>query len=192
MQFESTPGKAALAVMEHEVDKLLKGSGVSLGWRLARQNRGNEAFTTLVLLKFKGDCRAEPSGIKGDFGSLGETRALGATKVAHGRVLPYTEVECDQIREALSYLGAGTDRQTWQKALGLAMGRVVAHELYHILAHTTAHAAQGLARATHSMEDLISPKDLDFQDDDARRIGEGVKTTEKDGANDPFAPPTTE
>ncbi len=110
----------------------------------------------------------------GDFGSLGESHALGFTKVVHGRVLPYTEVECDRVREALSYLVPGADRRACQKAMGVALGRVVAHALYHVLARTTAHAADGLAKASHSLEELVSPKELDFRTEDSRAIGQGV------------------
>ena len=43
-----------------------------------------------------------------------------------------------------------------QKAFGLALGRVVAHELYHFLADKTRHAAAGLAGASHDWLDLVS------------------------------------
>ncbi len=175
MEFESKPGAAALETMEREVGVLLKPSGITLDWRLARENRGNKSFAGLVLLKFKGSCRAEPATRPvNDFGSLGETRTLGATKVTHGHVLPYTEVLCDEVREALSYLGPGADRHDRQKALGIALARVVAHELYHVLARSTSHAAEGLAKATQSLEDLVSPKGLDFRAEDSRAIGRGV------------------
>jgi hypothetical protein len=176
MQFDSKPTPAALQTMIGEADKLLKGAGISLDWRLAKENRGNEAFSKLVMLRFKGACRADrfPSP-ETDFGTLGETRALGFTKVARGgKVLPYTEVECDEIRQALAYLDPTVGEKERQKALGRAMGRVVAHELYHILAHTTKHAAQGLAKATQSLQDLVARPDLGFRAEDSRAIGQGV------------------
>ncbi len=176
MEFESTPVAASLEAMEHDVGALLQASGVTLDWRFVKQNQGTESFAGLVLLKFKGTCRAESAVQPAtDFGSLGETRPLGTTKVSHGHVLPYTEVQCDQVREALSYLAPGADRKTRQNAYTRALARVVAHELYHVLARTTGHAAAGLAKASHSLEDLVSPKSLDFRDEDSRAIERGVE-----------------
>src|SRR5262249_4569893 len=51
------------------------------------------------------------------------------------------------VRRALSYLAPAATAEQRQKALGLAMGRVVAHELYHVLAHTTEHTQRGLTQA---------------------------------------------
>jgi len=96
-----------------------------------------------------------------DFGTAGESQELGATEVAEGRVMPFAEVRCDQIPEALAYLQPGADQK---RAMGLALGRVVAHELYHMLARTTAHAGQGLAKASQSLEDLVSEREMVFGD----------------------------
>jgi hypothetical protein len=175
MDFESTPTTLSVEVMKSEAAKILQASGVSLDWRFARENRGKEAFASLVVLKFRGACRADSHlEAHNDFGSAGETRELGVTKVENGRVLPYSEVGCNEIREALNYLPwAGTKER--QKALGLALGRVVAHELYHILAHTTGHAARGLAKASHSLEELVSARDIHFQEADSLAIAQALR-----------------
>jgi hypothetical protein len=163
MDFESTPGRESVGAMEHEVDDLLKSSGVSLAWRLTKDNRGDQPFAGLVILKFKGTCRSEGTyPASNPFGSIGSVETLGSTKVNHGHVLPYTEVECDQVRKALAYLAPGTGQHERQLALGVAMGRVVAHELYHILGSTTVHAGKGIAQATHSLQDLVSPRRMSF------------------------------
>jgi hypothetical protein len=66
--------------------------------------------------------------------------------VNHGEVMPYAEIQCDQIRTGLAGVRLGPSQKDRQRALGLALGRVVAHELYHVLAKTTAHAEHGLAK----------------------------------------------
>ena len=182
---DSAPGDAPLEIMKDEVDKLLNPSGVKLNWHLAKENRGNQAFSGLVVLKFRGKCRVEgwnsPVGMptRPDFGSPGEVTTLGFTRVSGGKVLPYSEVECDEIKKALAYLPAGTGKKEKQRALGLAMGRVVAHELYHVLASTTAHAARGLAEATESLDDLISPAPLGFDVWDSQAIGQAFAAAKK-------------
>ena len=175
LDFDFRPGNSSVEIMKKEVDDLLKPSGIHLDWRLTGDNSGKETFSGVVVVKFKGRCRAESwNQSASDFGSVGETVRLGATEVKDGRVLPFTEVECDQVRKALDYVHPGGDRQ---KALGLAMGRVVAHELYHILAHTTGHATEGLAKATRSLRDLITPWGPGFREKDTEAMRKGFHPT---------------
>lgn len=171
MQFDSLPGAAAVAAIEHEADELLKPSGIAIDWRYLRDNRGDQSFAGLVVIKFKGSCKAGwvPAGT-GDFGSIGETYTLAFTRVSSGRVLPFSEVECDQVRGALRFLRPGAGLKERQLALGRALGRVVAHELYHIFARTTAHAARGLAQPAQSLDDLISLDGPKFQDEEPRAM----------------------
>jgi hypothetical protein len=158
LDFDSAPNPFSLEIMKKEVDALLRPAGVLLDWRLAAENRGDASFADLVLLKFKGKCKAEAwSNPK-----PGRSWTLGATKVAEGRVLPFSEVKCDAVKQALSYLRPEANARERQKALGLAMGRVVAHELYHVLAQTTAHAARGLAQAAESLQDLVAARPAFF------------------------------
>ncbi|HEY1241924.1 MAG TPA: hypothetical protein VGF16_15280 [Bryobacteraceae bacterium] len=171
MDFDAAPGDAALQTMETEVSRLLRPAGVSLDWRLAKENRGDESFAGLVVVKFKGSCRVERwSAPPEDFGTLGETRALGSTKVVNGRVLPFSEVECDQVRKALGYLDPAVGSTERQRVLGVALARVLAHELYHVLGRTTGHAARGLAKASQSLQDLVSAPVMEFQQSDFPKI----------------------
>jgi hypothetical protein len=155
LQFDSAPSRTSVEIMKKEVASLLRPSGVSLDWRMAAENRGDQSFANLVLLKFDGKCRVEAWSSPV---AANRTRTLGTTSVAGGRVLPFTEVRCDAVKQALSYLRPEASVMERQNALGLAMGRVVAHELYHVLANATAHAARGLAHAAESLEDLVSTR----------------------------------
>ena len=175
MIFDSTPGTNAVDLMKSEVDQLLQPAGLALDWRLASENHGNQPFDGLVVIQFKGSCKAESGPLAAnDFGTAGESHILGSTTVTNGRVMPYGEVQCDQIRKALAYLPPGADQKARQKALGVALGRVVAHELYHMLAKTTTHAGHGLAKASQSFEDLVSEREILFAEDDARAIHQAL------------------
>jgi hypothetical protein len=175
IDFDSVPASVPMDVMKHEVDKILKPSGVALDWRLTSQNHGDEVFAGLVVLKFKGKCKLEGWGDSGP-GLLpgGEERTLGTTRVMNGNVLPFTEVRCDEVKRALAYLRPEANQRERQKAFGLALGRVVAHELYHILAHTTSHAARGLAKASESLQDLVTMGNMGFRDEDSTAIRKGL------------------
>jgi hypothetical protein len=170
LDFDSVPGAAAVEVMKKEVDSLLKG--VSLNWRMVKENHGDEPFSGLVVLKFKGRCKAEPWAQQPN--PSGGSWTMGTTRVVNGQVLPFSEVRCDEVRRALAYLHPDASQRERQKALGLALGRVVAHELYHILAHTTAHAVRGLAKAAESMDDLISDLPMVFRAEDTAAIRRGL------------------
>jgi hypothetical protein len=172
LDFDSVPGNVPVAVMKKEVAALLKSSGVSLDWRMVGENTGAESFDGLVVLKFHGKCRVEAWQ---DGETTSATRALGETLVEDGHVLPFSEVKCDAVRQALGYLRPEANQGEKQKALGLAMGRVVAHELYHVLARTTTHAARGLAKAAESLQDLVSGTEISFRKEDADAIQLGVR-----------------
>jgi len=173
LDFDQVPGKVPVEVMKKEVDALLKASGITLDWRTAGGPNGGASFDDLVFFKFQGRCKADS-----DAAAIppGETRALGMTRVENGRVLPFSEVKCDAVRQALTYLRPEANQGERQRALGMAMGRVVAHELYHILARTTAHAARGLAHTVESLEDLVAIPEIPFRREDAEAMKEGVRS----------------
>jgi len=172
MIFDSTPGLASLDLMKSEVNQLFQPSGLSLDWRLAKDNHGDQSFAGLVVLKFRGSCQADGFQLPySGFGSAGESFTLGSTVVSHGRVLPYGEVQCDQIRKALAFLPPGSNQKDRQRALARALARVVAHELYHMLAATTTHAEHGITKASQSLQELVSDHEFRFREEDTRAIG---------------------
>lgn len=175
MQFDAAPGALQVDAMETEVDKLFQPSGLALIWRLASENRGGEVFSGLAMVRFKGTCSAEHWQNPAGRSLPGEIRPLGSTQVADGRVLPFSEVQCDEVRKALAFLRPGAGLMERQQALGRALGRVLAHELYHILANAKNHATRGLAKAVEPLPALISPKSVGFLDADWKAVAEGLK-----------------
>ena len=108
-----------------------------------------------------------------------EPVTLGDAKVENGKVLPFSEVRCDEVKKALSYLTPAASQEQRQVALGIAMARVVAHELYHILARTTSHAMKGLAKASEPLPDLISARKMTFDRHDSEAMRKGFETPPK-------------
>jgi hypothetical protein len=184
MEFEAVPGNSSVAVMQREVTDLLKPSGISVNWRMTKENNGDEPYQRLVVLKFNGSCRAEgrPSLPAAGMAFLPEPNQpvmLGDAKVEKGRVLPFSEVRCDEVRKALSYLEPTASQEQRQVALGMAMARVVAHELYHILARTTKHAMQGLAKASQPLPELVSKRKMVFERQDSEAIRKGFEAPQE-------------
>jgi hypothetical protein len=53
--------------------------------------------------------------------------------------------------------------------LGRALGRVLAHEVYHILAKTTGHGRAGVAKSALSGRQLIADR-IAFDEHDLRKL----------------------
>lgn len=173
LQFESEPSAVSFDEMKSEVAHLMDSTGLRVNWRFLKENRGRESFSDLLVVRFKGKCRAEFEPVHSDrYSPFGELVTLASTQVRDGRVLPFTEVECDQVRRTLGEEEIISEHQK-QSAFGKALGRVVAHELYHLLAQTTKHTHHGLAKATHDWREMGS-EGLRFQDEESGAMRQGV------------------
>jgi len=76
---------------------------------------------------------------------------LADTSIADGRILPFFRVDCTRV---IQMLGPHPE----SPVVGRALGRVIAHEIYHIVAHTAEHHDRGVAKAVFSIRDLTNPQ----------------------------------
>jgi hypothetical protein len=142
--------ETVLEAMKAEVDRLISPADLTLAWR-SGATRG-ESFQRLVAGRFLGSCVAEPTYAVGQ----GDLRRLAHTAVTDGRIQPFASVDCHALRKVLSNrLASGTPAQR-DELMGMAMGRVLAHELYHILVGTRDHSANGAAKACFGAADLMA------------------------------------
>ena len=113
--------------------------------------------SSLVVIHFKGLCNAQymPPSELGP--PVGIDTVLASTQTSHGQVLHFTAVNCTEVR---NYLAAETSRakkKERDELYGRALGRIVAHEMYHIFAATEKHSTDGVARAYFSRRNLVQP-----------------------------------
>jgi hypothetical protein len=111
-------------------------------------------------------------GIRPLFSELGPEAAggaLGSTKTANGRVLPFSEVECDRIRTSIAPLTIGYSPGEREALLGRSLGRVLAHELFHVFADTDKHGRDGVSKTTYTRKDLLT-EGFEFNAKDTKRI----------------------
>ena len=151
LDFDRDPSKSSIQTMQREVAAALDATGAQFSWLTLNSGKRTETFDELAILHFLGDCRmgklVEIPGV--------ELMTLGETEMVSGGVSAYSSVECDQIRTCISGLLGSACPRDRETAFGRALGRVVAHELYHILGKTTEHTRSGISKGAQTSFDLI-------------------------------------
>jgi hypothetical protein len=137
----------AIREMGHEASRILKESGVAFHWHIGTNAQVSNGL--LVVVKLRGECDmgASPAFLR--------PGPLGWAHEEDGTVLPFSELACDNIRGAVQSALLVGNQLRGNVLLGRAMGRVLAHELYHIVADTAEHG-RGVAQAALSPKDLTS------------------------------------
>ena len=152
LEFEKPPSDTAINAARNEASDIFRSVGITIAWRLMSENHGDEAFSQLALVTLTGKCACE-----GFMEPTFETMVLGETNVLNGEVQPFIKIRCDAIRQVLTSIEFSPNRRLDDAVLGRAIGRVLAHELYHVVLETTHHAASGLAKKFLTAEELESP-----------------------------------
>ncbi len=140
--------KVALREMGREASHILKESGVSLRWHLGVPAQSVSGM--LVVVKLVGHCEMDGSPAFLVPGPLGWAHEVDGT------VLPFSDLACDNLRGAVESAIADGNPLRGNVLLGRAMGRVLAHELYHIVADTSVHGHDGVAQAAFTARQLTS------------------------------------
>jgi hypothetical protein len=165
----SVDGKAspaAISELKSELNSIMKETGRKLDVRFRSQAAPAETFEDVVMVKLKGTCKMERL-----VQFMDERGPLAWTHSTDGVVLPFAEVSCDRIAKAVANAMWGGERKEADRLLGRALGRVLAHELYHILGKTHEHNEDGsLAKEAISAKQLISDKRITFDVRDLNRM----------------------
>jgi hypothetical protein len=153
LQFDTRHSESSVSEMQHELQSLMRDSGVELSWRRAGEISASDSFPSVVVVTFHGSC--EMNTLAPPLPS--EPVALGYSHVSGGDIIPFAAVDCDQVRSSLrsahAEFGPGGDA-----LLGRALGRVLAHELHHIIDRTRTHNQHGISRKSLSPRDLIADR----------------------------------
>jgi hypothetical protein len=149
-EFDREAPPEVLSALRSELDAIMEPAGYQFEWHALKEADGHTAYPELVVVSFKGDCQA--AGLSG----AAEPGALGWTHRSGGELLPFTSVDCDRIQRLMSRPLMSTDPRERNHTLGRAVGRVLAHELYHILGKTSGHGAGGVAKPYYSPRELTA------------------------------------
>lgn len=136
------------AVMRAEVQRLLAPAGLDVVWKTTAERKSGEEFELVAVASFDGSCSSPAPA------PAAASVSLADTSISDGRILPFFHVDCPRLLQMF-----GT--QVESSILGRALGRVIAHELYHIVGQTVEHHDNGVAKAVFSIRDLKNPR-FDF------------------------------
>ena len=147
--FEKKRSPDLMAEMEIELNRLLADPSIHVEWVDLRAAEGQSFSNRLVVVKFTGACESSNDAEQRFEG------ALGHTHVSDGEVLPFVEINCDKIWGFIKKEIRGCPGST-DHYFGVALGRVMAHELYHVIAATSKHARKGVAKPTLTAPELTT------------------------------------
>lgn len=168
MQFSEGFSPQALQEMQAEADRIVRKAGVRLAFR-HRAEAAEDSYNELIFFKMSGRCEMDAFPAM-----LDERGPLAFTFTTDGRILPFGEVKCDRLRESIKTAMSGSDYSQANQLLGRAMGRVLAHELYHMIAQTKGHGKGGVAKESLSAHQLIADK-LELADHDCWFLRSGSR-----------------
>ncbi len=160
--------KLAVREMNREAGRILKRSGVSLHTRIGPPQQAVRGL--LVVVKLVGHCDMDGTPAYLEPGPLGWAHEVD------GEIIPFSDLACDNLRGAVEAAIAEGNPIRANVLLGRAMGRVLAHELYHIVGDTAAHAREGVAQPALTPRELTTGE-LDLLPADLVAVEKGLNAT---------------
>ena len=131
--------------MRNELQKLLAPAGLEITWKNLSERKAGENFELVAVSSFEGSCAT------GEAPAMPTATALADTSISNAHILPFFRVACARV---LQMLGSHVE----PAVLGRALGRVMAHEIYHIVSQTKDHQETGVAKAVFSLADLTAAR----------------------------------
>jgi hypothetical protein len=148
LEFRNGYSPQSVASIKREVERVFQTTPVRFGWVSPSEAIAGVAGK-MAVIRFQGECLYQPGlpvfrkGIK-----------LAVTQISDGVVLPFSDVDCDQIAAFVDPAIRGVTRARADVLFGRAVGRVVAHELSHILSRSAAHGTYGVTEPALSVDQL--------------------------------------
>jgi hypothetical protein len=143
--------RGSLTAMESETQRIFADTGMKLEWRLKELLPDHAEFPNVVLFTMTGSCRMDMTPPLID-----ERGPLAFAYTSDGEVLPFGEVRCDRIKASLQSSPYPGNGRNLDALFGIALGRVMAHELYHMLSDEKDHTQKGVTRGSLRADELVS------------------------------------
>lgn len=163
LDFRGAHSARSVEAMKHEVQSVMKGTGLNFDWR-TRDDAVGGSFDHLVVVRFNGKCILEPVAHMYD-----ERGPLAFTYNTDGSMQPFSEISCDRVTASVRSAMFSGDFAKADQILGRALGRVMAHELVHMLSEDSGHSKEGIARRAFNGRQLIA-SEMRLDAEDLQRI----------------------
>jgi len=164
-EFAQEPPAAIKAALKDELDSIMGPLGMRFEWRNLKMSGFPDPTSELAVITFKGRCDVMGLNIHETY----DPGALGWTHISDGQILPFADIDCGGIRAFAQRALMRLPADQREEAFGRAVGRVLAHELYHIFADTTRHGSSGVAKESYTVDDLLTPT-FRFQDKESKEL----------------------
>jgi hypothetical protein len=142
---------------QQELQRLLSPAHIDMSWKDINARNNTDQFDQVVVMSFDGSCEEPLLSLP----LRQDTVSLADSSVSEGRVLPFVRVDCGYLAQMLAPSLRSLNEKDREAAFGRALGRIVAHEIYHIMGETTEHQMRGVAKASFSVRDLLA-EDFSF------------------------------
>lgn len=143
---------------------LMNRVGLDAQWEDPASYRDVTGYT--IVLDLEGDCSVPAHA---EAGQIPEGTPLGGTAIADSHLLPFVNVNCNTLSRLMAPFLADQPLAFREFVFGRALGRVLAHELYHIVTQTEDHVESGVAKARFSAVDLMKAR-FEFDDQALNRF----------------------
>jgi hypothetical protein len=180
--FDHPAPQGVSEALQDELENIMQPIGMNFEWRSLHGVRGNEVSVELAVLTFKGHC--DVAGLTGR--SDPNPGALGWTHVSDGVILPFSDIDCDRIRSFVQRDLLSIRTPDREEAFGRALGRVLAHELYHIFANTSRHGSCGVGKSAYTVSELLA-EEFQFEGQESQALRTSKAHTLLENASQPAA-----
>lgn len=174
-EFAHPASAAVVRAIQREVSDILAPAGIVPEWFDEKQPPGGVPAAA-IRLRFSGQCRGVFPTLSGTDGH----HRLGEAGVLEGHVQPIAHVDCDAVTRLLP---AWT--LPYSRVVGIAVARILCHELFHILTDTMEHETAGLFRETLTSREL-GPLPVRFTGGQLERLRKSIVQERRVSEADPL------
>src|SRR4051812_2584427 len=150
--YDSEPPDLVRYAMQEELESIMAPIGWPVDWVRLESAHG-EMSASLAVVHFAGICDTSEGASQAR-----STDVLASTEVSDGQVLPFSDVDCGAVRAFMAPELTCMKSKTRRTTFGRALGRVLAHELYHVLTGERRHGSSGVGEAGFTRSELSAEK----------------------------------
>jgi hypothetical protein len=143
---------STVSYMQRELETLMQTAGYRVTWKIPG-NPSDENDSVIAVVELRGSCHAPEA--KAHLKPVATGASLASTAVDGDRVLPFSWINCETLTQMLAPSLGRMKANDRDFLYGRAMGRVLAHELYHMLANERDHVGSGVGKPSFSATDVL-------------------------------------